>query len=426
MLYDLATRVGVKNLATSSALTASNDVLAHHGALRRLSNLDVTVFGGVFDLLDWLTFGALADTLPLMPATPHVVLQHSNVPLREAELQLVRSVFADCSRVTLTPITDGFSGAKVMRVSSVTNTNLENFPTLIKWGDRKSIIAERINCETVESVLGNNAPRVLAFSDLCSEPLAILKFAFAALLSQDDSGPTVRSFKDLYMKGTAAEAVRVMKILFGGIMSRLFRNATHVPYDLFAAYDFNGRGWSWRAGGTDVPDRVLERIEVLLPGQSRSDHLDFFGVRRVQNRLVEFLNDVPRMRALLKNSHQQVCTVHGDLHGGNVLVDGNFNVFLIDFAYTSEGPIMKDFGKMEADILYCYTPLASVEEFVMATDLSLQLSKITDLGAEVPAISFGNEKFNKPWQAVAEIRKQMTKAVREHRSTLHLTLARMR
>jgi hypothetical protein len=47
----------------------------------------------------------------------------------------------------------------------------------------------------------------------------------------------------------------------------------------------------------------------------------------------------------------QMAVTHGDLHGGNLLIDSRKNTWVIDFERTGEGHALQDFVELEADII---------------------------------------------------------------------------
>ena len=48
--------------------------------------------------------------------------------------------------------------------------------------------------------------------------------------------------------------------------------------------------------------------------------------------------------------------VHGDLNGANILVDSESIVWVIDFAFTAPGHVLKDLAKLENTCLFEYSP----------------------------------------------------------------------
>jgi len=54
--------------------------------------------------------------------------------------------------------------------------------------------------------------------------------------------------------------------------------------------------------------------------------------------------------------------VHGDLNSRNILIDGHQNVYVIDFAKTTRDHFLRDFCKLEAEILFCLTPISWADD----------------------------------------------------------------
>ncbi len=430
LLYDLKTRG--YDVATSSALTASNSLDAHIDALARLrSLLGVPVFDGVSDLLAWLCFSEADNEAAAVAELPAVVMEEGAGPLEGEEERLVKAVFDRCSSVRLRMLAGGYSGAKVFCARSMSIEGSPEFPTLLKMGKRDSILRERLHSLAVEKVLGSNAPRVLAFHDGAAK--AVVLFSFAALVGSgegDDELPRVQSLEQAY-RGSS-DVSRAVGLLCGGLLHRLYTGAKLLPFDIFGKdqYDFDGRGWSWAAGGTDNVDRIRERIEVLLPGQSNNDVLHFPGGRSVPN-LCTFMEcrlpDIVRRHAA---DYHLVATVHGDCHFRNVLLDENQNVFLVDFEYSATGPLLKDYLKLEADLLYVHTVLNNDETMGQALDLSDALAAVDDLRKQLPSeLSFA--AVAKCWTTLCVVRRCMARTlskVHPHagRSTADLAWAKLR
>ena len=78
--------------------------------------------------------------------------------------------------------------------------------------------------------------------------------------------------------------------------------------------------------------------------------------------------------------------VHGDLNGANIMVDGQDNVWLIDFFHTHRGHVLKDLIKLENDLLYIYTPVESAEELDEAIRLFDVLMNVEDLRKPLPPV----------------------------------------
>jgi hypothetical protein len=67
-----------------------------------------------------------------------------------------------------------------------------------------------------------------------------------------------------------------------------------------------------------------------------------------------------------KNNHWitsiYTCFTHGDLHGGNVLLDAASQIWLIDFYRTGEGHILRDIIELETDIKFNLLDAADLSE----------------------------------------------------------------
>ena len=105
-----------------------------------------------------------------------------------------------------------------------------------------------------------------------------------------------------------------------------------------------------------------------------------------------------------KNSYHLVALVHGDCHFRNVLVDAKNNVFLVDFEFFSEGPLLKDVAKLESDLLYVHSNVSDC--FRDALDLSDRLFAIQDLreGFNTPLDSDAHSPLSKTISALKSIR----------------------
>ena len=68
-------------------------------------------------------------------------------------------MFRQCSRVTLNPLSGGYSGSIVYKAQSFDSLGHKLAPCVVKLGPRDIIAKEQMNFERVEEILGNNAPR---------------------------------------------------------------------------------------------------------------------------------------------------------------------------------------------------------------------------------------------------------------------------
>ena len=181
LLYDLKTRLGIDELATCSALTASASRAQHFNALAQLEKiLGVPCFDSLAEFVDWLRPGAELD-LPHHPLgfEPRIGGTNARTALSPTDRAIVGHLFRDSTQVDLEPISGGYSGALVWRATSQDALGHRQAPAVVKLGPNRAIAQERVAFEQVEAVLGNNAPRVRGFVDLGDR--AGLKYAYAAM-----------------------------------------------------------------------------------------------------------------------------------------------------------------------------------------------------------------------------------------------------
>jgi len=173
--------------------------------------------------------------------------------------------------------------------------------------------------------------------------------------------------------------------LFQDVLDGLYSSSSPENIKLFDYYNFDGKGWSWSQGGSDTPSKVQERIQMLMETEDGDmEYLNFcdgqFVVRNIAHFLEKDLEEVKQHQTEL----HVVAWQHGDLNAGNIVIDDNMNTWLIDFADTDRGHILKDAGKLEAEILYALTPLQTEEDLQQALLITAALGKVKDLGNALP------------------------------------------
>src|SRR5262249_10515904 len=164
LLYELRTRLGIEELATCSALTASASRTQHFNALSQLDKiLGVSCFDSPADFVDWLRPGAELD----LPRHPLGFEPRIGGPgaggLPAGGRHLPAHLLRDSTEVDLDPLHGGYSEATVWRAVSRDALGQQHAPAVVKLGPNRSIAQERVAFEQVEDVLGNSAPRVRGF-----------------------------------------------------------------------------------------------------------------------------------------------------------------------------------------------------------------------------------------------------------------------
>ena len=147
MLYDLKTRAGIADLATSSALTASRSRLQHFNALEQLGRiLGVNCFDSLAGLTGWLLPNGKSASLPAATrgVGPRVTRGGARENLPGGDADILALLYRDSTEVALSPLSGGFSGANVFKAESVDVLGRAQAPSVLKLGPRQLIATERV------------------------------------------------------------------------------------------------------------------------------------------------------------------------------------------------------------------------------------------------------------------------------------------
>jgi len=411
LLYDLATRLAIAELATSSALTASPSRTAHFSALDQLRRLlGVRVFDGVGDFAKFL--------VPDGAAVEPVRLPHASMPALETDdpaqlpvgddAELIGYLHRQAARVKLDPLSGGFSGAAVYRVEAFDILGHALAPSVVKVGPRDLIAKERVAFEQVEPILGNQAPTLRGYADLGER--AAIRYAFASM-----GAGAVSTFKSLYESGADESTIEsVLREVFESIFGRFDAAARYETLPLLDYYQFASR-WA---------PNVRKRAAIVAGVDPTSATIPTpLGPRPHVARFYEAFDSLPRPPG---ESHY-VSYVHGDLNGANILVDPRDNVWVIDFFHTHRGHVLRDLAKLENDVLYLMTPVedATLDQAIVLTDFLLA---VTDLRAPLGPLpdAIRDPAIVHAYRTIRVLRALGAERVREDRDPLQLQVALLR
>jgi protein-tyrosine phosphatase/nicotinamidase-related amidase len=411
LAYELRARHPDFQIAVCSALTASSSRQNHFLALDQLERLlGVRVLDSVGEFIEFL--GGTMEDAPLIGfSEKHPVLKLSDkTVLQETDQHLVRYLFRGCREVSVHALDGGFSGNAVLATRSIDMHGHEQAAHVVKIGAKGPIGQERTAFEKIEAVLGNSAPRIADFADL--KDRGALKYRYAAM-----GGGASRSLQKLYTAGIPDEDVRrILDQIFIEQLGRLYRAAAAERCELFDYYQFSP---NWAPS-------VRAKVKDLLGAGGDAEVLEFAGGRRVQNvttfyeRTLATLPRIPR-----SHYHAQL---HGDLNGANIIVDGQSNVWLIDFFHSHRGHVLKDLAKLESDLLYIWTPIANEDELEQALSISDALLGVEDLGAPLdPAPGqLKAPQLQRAWRTVQHLRSYYPELIKKDREPTQLLIAQLR
>ncbi len=185
------------------------------------------------------------------------------------------------------------------------------------------------------------------------------------------------------------EIVKPLEHFFGTVCDDLYRHRIDLDQPLFYAYD-----------------RLFGLEKLLSDPTLAGEYLSLPGIP------VSLPHPVPwvlqHKDSVIPNASQAV--THGDLHGDNLLVDGTY-AWPIDFEHSGPGPILRDFVRLEVDILtrlvpipqddlsgFCRLCLAAVEPLELTT------------ASEPVTRSLSGSQARKPLEVIRRLRRLAHKA----------------
>jgi protein-tyrosine phosphatase/nicotinamidase-related amidase/aminoglycoside phosphotransferase (APT) family kinase protein len=412
LLYDLKTRLGIDELATCSALTASASRAQHFNALAQLGKLlGVDCFDSLAEFADWLRPGAEL-ALPHHPLgfEPRIGGADAGAALTATDRAIVAHLFRDSTQVDLEPISGGYSGALVWRATSQDALGHRQAPAVVKLGPNRAIAQERVAFEQIEAVLGNNAPRVRGFVDVGER--AGLKYAYAAM-----GHGRVRTLQAMFAADTATRRIiSVVRNAFEDVLGPLYAAARYERMPLLEHYQFSPQ----------LGPAVRSAVTAVTAGSGQR-MLDFPGGISLPN-VCEFYEDFLAHHRLPAQDYHYVAYVHGDLNAANILVDSHHNVWVIDFFHAAPGHVLKDLAKFENDLLYLLTPIENAAQLLEALAITRALRSVADLQAELPDRpgELRSPQFVRAWEVLQVVRRIGGRLCREDRHPLQLQVALLR
>ncbi|BFM07094.1 isochorismatase family protein [Halioxenophilus aromaticivorans] len=390
LAYELSTRYPNFELAVCSALTASSSRSQHFLALQQLDRIvGVTVIDSIGEFVQFLG----GEKTPTQHRNFNQSLKihwDADINLDEETDQLIRYLFRDCQNINLKVLDGGFSGNLVAGVNSTDAHGHTQTPHVIKIGPRAEMAKERTAFEQIERVLGNNAPAIAEYAD--GETKGAIKYRYASM----GSGKT-RSLQQCFQTGESLEKLHsYLDTVFDQQLGRLYRAAITEKQNLLHYYCFDSQ-WA---------DSVKHKIRALIGNCPDSGPLTLPGGTKAPN-LYQFYKEGLGQLPLMVGDYP-FAFVHGDLNGANVIIDERDNVWLIDFFHTHRGHVLKDFAKLENDLLYIYTQIKSDEELQQAfrfTDFLMDQSNPLELPESLPK-EFAGTAFEKAYASVRHIREK--------------------
>lgn len=415
LAYDLRTRFPDMQIAVCSALTASSSRAHHFSALKQLKSiLGVHVFHSIGEFTNFLVNDSEIPVflpLPTHNDTPEIVFENIEVVDKTA-YDLIRYLFRDCSQVTLTELSGGFSGNLVFSAESTDINGHKQTPHVVKIGPQELIGKERTSFEKIERVLGNNAPQISDFGDLNKK--GALKYRYAAM----GEGKS-KTFQQLYNSKISNKKINsYLNTIFKEQLGRLYKAGVFEACNLLDYYYFR----------PESADSVKTNIEALLGQKADTETLTLPTGHSFYNPYFFYAKELAQIKPFaLGNAYFSY--IHGDLNGANIIIDSHENVWLIDFFHTHRGHILKDLAKLENDLLYIFAKIDTEEELLEGIKLIDFLVRIKDLGAMLPEtkkMEFQSPEIQRAYSTLRYLRSFYAELIKEDRNSIQLFIALLR
>jgi nicotinamidase-related amidase len=343
------------NLSVCSALTASTNIRRHFQGLDDLSNLyGVRLFDSIKQFGDWMNVNTKLSSGIKKFDTPKIKQLNSEKITKQQET-ITNYLFKECKNLTLEELSGGYSGSKVFLVDSVDRQGFEETPTILKLDRTEAIGKERMGFEKVQHVLGPHMPQIL--DSIETENGAGIRYSFAMMNKK--SSP--KTFKEFFMqlnvtkKRDKEKLVKCINTLCDEIFEPLYGNWILDQKQLWKANTFK----------VEYIGLVKDSITKILKIEPVGKKIHISGVGDFYNPLLFYTKDNLTKKLNEPVSYVRQSLAHGDLNAANIILDENFNMWLIDFFHTDyDYHTIQDVVKLENDLKFIHTPIKSKKELV--------------------------------------------------------------
>lgn len=392
LAYELLTRYPKIELVTCSALTASSSRSQHFIALDHLKKiLGVKVFDSVASFAEYLGGAGLGAQGFAQTGVFDKTKFHFNIPyeLKEADNRILHYLFRDSNSSEFICLDGGFSGNVVLKAESRDQYGQKQTPTVVKIGERDPISRERAAFERVQEVLGNSAPAIVEFAEFGNR--GGIKYRYAAM-----TDGKVKTFQKFFAESDdIALLSKFLQIVFTKQLGKFYEAAVQESLNLLDYYDFKPRyADSVKRKAAELAMPATDGKLQIVPGLIVEDVSQFYA------------HDLLTLRETVAMP-RYVSWLHGDLNGANIMIDEAYNVWLIDFFHTHRGHAIKDFVKLENDILFIFTKIENEQDLRLACKATDWLYAIHDLAlplGEIPAELAADQRFKKSLSVISYIR----------------------
>ncbi len=300
----------------------------------------------------------------------------SEEQIQDESDQIIRKLFSDAKyqRVTINPIRRGYSGTIILKIIPRYRNYGDGEVIVAKIGERRLIQGEINRHRSIQGQAGGHRiPNQLETADTRSLSGIIYTFAglgdaqdFVTFYENSSQDKIIDTIADLFNKTCFPgryESITNKMVKLRGIYNELLR--------------LN-------------PEKLSSALRKTMGGRhpfNLSDDAQFIILDNGES----LTNPVALIEENELETLSCTATIHGDLHGFNVLVDRRQETWLIDFTDTGPGPLWQDFTLFET---FLNTTLIETKDWhllyqwenLLANNIDLDNISLPDSLTEIPNI----------------------------------------
>lgn len=318
----------------------------------------------------------------------------------ELQTLLVR-IFSDAEMILVTPLTPGYSGAKVLKVQPFIGGSGGGGLFVVKFGEVRAIAQEYANYQKYVFFHNKSGRYTAAFKWEQTVNIGGILYAFAGT---DLRG--TRDFGVAYQQWEFPKIQEVLDNLFHRACSSWYESTEPLyPLNLTQAYQPQGNS-------------ALQELERLvmehLPTVQFQQTLTFTSFQRTPSR--HFLNPFRVSgvtHSLTRPTYKSI--THGDLNQRNILVDRLGYPWLIDFQSTGPSHVLRDVATLDAVTRFqlLASSQANLDEFLALEETLGTIQYFNQLENLPETTSIDNPALAKVYQTVLYLRKLACWMVRD-------------
>jgi hypothetical protein len=306
---------------------------------------------GIGLLGGYLIFGSLMRN----SSSTLLIEGFEDLPPRPEYLPITQHLLgsANYARARLEKLQGGYESSGVFVVRGHNRTGQDFRDRVLKLGNASDISAEQKRYEEyVQSFLSHNSGRSVSTYSFPSEEnyqaLAGVLYDFTRL----EKNSEVRNLQDLYLstRNSHTDLATLLRGSFTLLIESWYEKGEGRRINQYQDYPRLLKKL------TDITLAVQELVDPTPTNDvSHRPEIQLRGIR-LRNP-VSFVNSIfrARMDSFSGGEFTHRSIIHGDFHSRNILVEGSRErklIWFIDFSNTQEGPTLRDFCSLEADIKF--------------------------------------------------------------------------